>query len=51
MGYEVHVALILNFPLMYPIGLVDYVSGEGSSAFDRALDLAKEIALNGTPFH
>jgi len=27
-------------------GLVDYVSDEGSSAFDRALQLAKKIAVN-----
>ena len=27
-------------------GLVDYVSDEGFSAFDRALQLAKKIAVN-----
>jgi hypothetical protein len=32
-------------------GIVDYVSDEGSSASDRALTLAEEIAQNGMQLH
>jgi hypothetical protein len=35
-------------PTLVFSGLVDYVSGKDTSAMDRALTLAEEIAENGT---
>ncbi|KZT29268.1 ClpP/crotonase [Neolentinus lepideus HHB14362 ss-1] len=42
----VFTARLLNAPQALNYGLVDYVSDEGSSAFDRSLQLAQEIAVN-----
>ena len=37
----------LVMPILAFAGLVDYVSKEGTSAIDRALTLANDIAANG----
>lgn len=36
-----------TYPTLPFLGLVDYVSEKGTSAMDRALSLAEEIAANG----
>ncbi|TFK55555.1 ClpP/crotonase [Heliocybe sulcata] len=39
-------ARLLNAPQALEYGLVDYVAAEGSSAFDRSVQLAEEIVVN-----
>jgi methylglutaconyl-CoA hydratase len=34
---------------VFDLGLVDYVSEEGATAFDRALKLADVMSMNGEP--
>lgn len=42
----IYTARLLNAPQALEYGLVDYVAEEGSTAFDRSLQLAKEISVN-----